>query len=103
MNGSDASTAPPPADKASTQAVTALILGVLGLACCQFLSPIAWFLGRQELLAIREGRSPTAGEPIASVARALGIAGTILIFLIIAWIVFFGGLAFLSALANHHS
>jgi len=103
MDGSDAAPVPPPAEKASSQAVTALVLGVLGFACCQLLAPIAWFLGRQELLAIREGRAPAAGETLASVARALGIAGTILILFILAWIVFFGGLAFLSALASHQS
>jgi hypothetical protein len=98
MDGTDGQAAP----SASSQAVTALVLGVLGLACCQLLSPIAWFLGNQEVRAIREGRSPQAGQSIATVAVALGIGGTILMLFILLWIVFFGGLAFLSAMMQSH-
>jgi hypothetical protein len=87
---------------ASSQAVTALVLGVLGLVCCQLLSPIAWFLGNQEVRAIREGRSPQAGQSIAAVAVALGIGGTILMLFILLWVVFFGGLAVLSTLMPGH-
>jgi hypothetical protein len=86
---------------ASSQAITALILSLLGFAtCCHLLSPIAWYLGRQEQRAIREGRSPKAGEVLAQIAVVLGIIGTLILVFFLFWIFFFGGLAVLSALAN---
>src|SRR5215207_5715268 len=86
---------------ASSQAITALILSLLGFAtCCHLLSPIAWYLGRQEQKAIREGRSPKAGEALAQIAVVLGIIGTLIMVFFLFWVFFFGGLAVLSAMAN---
>ena len=88
-------------ESASSQAITALILSLLGFAtCCHLLSPIAWYLGRQEQNAIREGRSPKAGESLAQIAVVLGIVGTLILVFFAFWVFFFGGLAVLSALAN---
>src|SRR5215218_9196745 len=85
----------------SSQAITALILSLLGfVTCCHLLSPIAWYLGRQEQKAIREGRSPKQGEVLAQIAVVLGIIGTLILVFFVFWIFFFGGLAVLSALAN---
>ena len=85
----------------SSQAITALILSLLGFAtCCHLLSPIAWYLGRQEQKAIREGRSPKAGESLAQIAVITGIVGTLILVFFLFWIFFFGGMAVLSALAN---
>lgn len=86
---------------ASSQAITALILSLLGfVTCCHLLSPIAWYLGRQESKAIREGRAPKAGEVLAQLATILGIVGTLVLVFFVFWIFFFGGLAVLSALAH---
>lgn len=90
-------TAPP---ASSSQAVTALVLGILGIVCCGFLAPIAWYLGNQELRAIREGRAPATGEGLAKAAQILGIIGSILLVLSLIWIFFMGGMAFLSAIAG---
>ena len=79
----------------SNQAITALVLGILGIICCGLLAPIAWYLGNQELMAIREGRSPAAGEGLAKAAKILGIIGTVLLVLSILWIFFAGGMAVL--------
>jgi uncharacterized membrane protein YjgN (DUF898 family) len=79
----------------SNQAITALVLGILGIICCGLLAPIAWYLGNQELLAIREGRSPAAGEGLAKAAKILGIIGTVLLVLSLLWIFFAGGMAVL--------
>jgi hypothetical protein len=88
-------------ESASSQAITALIVSLLGFAtCCHLLSPIAWYLGRQEQKAIREGRSPKAGESLAQIAVVLGIVGTLILVFFAFWVFFFGGLAVLSALAN---
>lgn len=86
---------------ASSQAITALILSLLGfVTCCHLLSPIAWYLGRQEQKAIREGRAPKQGEVLAQIAVILGIIGTLILVFFLFWLIFLGGLAALSALAN---
>ena len=85
---------------ASTQAITALVLGILGVICCNILGPIAWYMGNQELQAIREGRSPIAGEGLAKAGQILGIIGTVLIVLGLLWFFLWGGLAVFQAMMN---
>lgn len=86
---------------ASTQAITSLVVGILGIvSCCYLLSPVAWYIGSQELKSIREGRSPAAGEVLANVGRILGIVGTVLLVLSLLWVFFMGGLAVLAGLSN---
>lgn len=89
--------APP---KSSSQATTALVLGILGVVCCGLLAPIAWYMGNQEMKAIREGRSPAAGEGITKAAVILGIIGTVLLALSLCWIFFAGGMAVLSGMSQ---
>lgn len=91
---------PPTAQPASSQAVTALVLGVISIACCQLLGPFAWYLGQQERKAIREGRSSPAGETLAIVAIVLGILGTLTLAFIALWFLFFGGMAVLGGLMS---
>lgn len=87
----------PPAP--SSQAITSLVLGIVSyVTCCLLLSPVAWYIGRQELNAIRAGRSPAAGESLAQVGMILGIIGTLLLAMALFWIFLFGGLAVLSAM-----
>lgn len=81
---------------ASSQAITALVVGILGVICCGLLAPIAWYLGSQEQKAIREGRSPAAGQGLAQAAVILGIIGTVLLVFGLLWIFFWGGMAILS-------
>jgi hypothetical protein len=88
-----------PAQKGSNQALTALILGIVGIVCCQLVGPIAWYLGSQETKAIREGRSSPAGEGFAKAGMILGIISTILLVLGVIWIFFMGGMAILSGLS----
>ena len=54
--------APPATDKASSRATTSLVLGIVGFLCCQLCSPFAWYMGAQELKAIK-------GEPARRRAR----------------------------------
>ncbi|MBI2346252.1 MAG: DUF4190 domain-containing protein [Deltaproteobacteria bacterium] len=64
---------------ASVKAIAALVLGILSLICCGFIAGIpAIILGRSEMTAIREGRSPIAGEAVAKIGYVLGIIGTVL-------------------------
>jgi hypothetical protein len=92
---------PPPAQSASSQAVTAFVLGLLGLTCCPLVGPVAWFLGKQEAAAIAAGRSPASGEGIAKAGFILGILGTIYLAGGLLWMFFLGGMAFLSAMFSH--
>ena len=90
----------PVQQKASSQAVTALVLVIVGIVCCQLCAPVAWYMGGKELKAIQEGRSPVAGQGFAKAGQILGIIGTILLVLSFLWIIFFGGMAILQGMAN---
>jgi len=95
---------PPPPSAASAsasgQAITALVLGILGVVCCGLLAPVAWFLGQTELTAIGAGRAPAAGQGLAMAAKVLGIIGTILCVFGLLWMFFWGGMAVLQGLAH---
>ena len=93
-------TASPTPMKASSQATTALVLGIIGLICCNLLAPVAWYMGNKELQAIRSGLSSPAGEGTAKAGMVLGIIGTIFLILGIIWIFFMGGMAILSGMAG---
>jgi hypothetical protein len=58
--------------KASTRAITALVLAILGLNCGPFLGIPAVILGTQELAAIDRGEAPHKGRPLAKGAQILG-------------------------------
>lgn len=83
-------TAPPPppppsapAEKASGKALAALILGIIGLLCCNLLGPVAWIIGSQEKKAIAQGESSKAGETMAQIGFILGIIDTVILILTI--------------------
>jgi Domain of unknown function (DUF4190) len=96
---------PPPSApvsaSASNQAITALVLGLLGITCCHIVAPVAWFLGHGELRAIRAGRAPAAGEGFALAGKILGIIGTVILIVAFVWVLFFGGMVVLQGLAHH--
>jgi hypothetical protein len=71
----------PPATQpgASTNAIVALVLGILSLICCGCIAGIAGIIvGKGELAAINEGRSPEAGRGMAQIGMILSIIGTVL-------------------------
>jgi hypothetical protein len=92
---------PAPPQPAGKQAVTAFVLGILGLACCPLFGPFAWYMGKQEQAAIAQGLSPASGEGMAKAAFVLGILGSIYMAGAVLWVFFMGGLAFISAAFNH--
>jgi hypothetical protein len=61
------------------QATTVLILGVLGIALCQVMAPIAWFLGTKALREIDAAPQQYGGRSQVNVGRILGLVGTILL------------------------
>jgi hypothetical protein len=81
----------------SSRATTSLVLGILGIVCCQICAPIAWYMGNNELKAIRAGTAPAAGEGMAKAGKITGIIGTILLILSLIWVFFFGGMAMIQA------
>ena len=95
---------PPASGAASTQAITALVLGIVGIVCCTPAAPVAWYLGLNEERAIREGRAAVAGAGIATAAKILGIIGTVILVLGLLfgllWMLFFGGMAVLQGISN---
>ena len=91
-----AATAAP--DKPSSQAVTALVLGILSVVCCQILGPVAWYLGNQEQRSIREGRSSAAGQGFATAGVILGIIGTVFLVFGLFWVFAMGGMAVVGAM-----
>jgi small-conductance mechanosensitive channel len=77
--GGPAATAAPGTKPDNTKAIVTLVLGILSIICCGFLAGIpAIFLGRAELKAIDEGRSPEQNRNLAKIGYILGIVGTIL-------------------------
>lgn len=68
-----------PAYPEQSQATTALVLGILGIICCQPLGIFAWVMGNNEIAAIREGRRNPANEGTAGAARILGIISVVLL------------------------
>lgn len=70
-----------------SQATTVLVLGILGFAVCQLLSPFAWVMGNTEIAAIDAGRRPADQRTIANVGRILGIIGTVIVLLMILGVV----------------
>lgn len=76
---SPATPSPAPAQGENTKAIITLVLGILSLICCGFFAGIpAIFVGRSELKAIDEGRSPESNRTLTKVGFILGIVGTIL-------------------------
>lgn len=75
-----------------------LVLGIIGLLCCNLLGPVVWFMGKQEMDGIAAGRISSANEGTAKAGMILGIIATVLLvigcIMGILWLVF-GGLAVL--------
>lgn len=68
---------PPPQYPESSEATTALVLGILGIIVCGILGPFAWNIGSRELRAIEEGRRDPTNRGTANAGRILGIVGTV--------------------------
>ena len=84
----------------ASRATMAVVFGVLGIICCGLLAPVAWYLGNEELKQIDAGRIADTTRGMAQVAKILGIIGTILLGLGLLWVLFFGGMTSLGALAG---
>ena len=61
------------------QAVTVLILGILGLVLCQLISPFAWVMGNRVVGEIDASGGQLGGRTQANAGRICGIVGTCLL------------------------
>ncbi len=82
---------------AKGNATLILVLGIVGLLCCNLLGPVVWYMGKQELQGIAEGRIAAVNEGTAKAGMILGMIGTALLVFGILWIFLFGGMAILGA------
>ena len=70
------------------QAMTVLIIGILGLVLCQLLGPFAWTMGNRVVAEIDASGGAYAGRDQANIGRILGIVGTALLALSILVVIF---------------
>ena len=75
------------------QAVTAMVLGILGLVCCGVASPFALWLGRKSMKEIDASGGWLGGRGQAQAGFILGIIGTVLWVLGVLFYVVLAGLA----------
>jgi hypothetical protein len=81
---------PTPQYPEASQATTALVLGIVGIVTCLgALSPIAWWMGHQEMKAIEGGRRSPENRGTANAAKILGIVGTVLLCIAIISVILF--------------
>jgi uncharacterized membrane protein YjgN (DUF898 family) len=77
-----------PAYPEQSQATTALVLGILGIVCCQVLAPVAWIMANNEMEGIRAGRRNPTNEGTSNAARIIGIVGTVLLAIGVVFLIF---------------
>jgi len=71
----------------SSRATTALVLGILGVVCCQLLSIPALVIGKSEMNDVDRGLAPVEGRGFAQAGYILGLVGVIfLVLLLLSWV-----------------
>ena len=68
--------ADPGAPGNASNAVTALVLGILGIVLCPLLGPVAWVLGRKGEQEIDHSGGAVGGRGLATAGKILGMVGT---------------------------
>ena len=63
----------------SSQATTALVLGIVSIVVCGLCAPFAWYIGNEEIRAIDAGRRDPGNRGTAQAGRIIGMIVTILI------------------------
>lgn len=65
------------------QAVTVLVLGIVGLTVVPFVAPFAWYIGNQALREIDADPGRYGRRDWVNVGRILGIVGTVVLGLVL--------------------
>jgi hypothetical protein len=71
------------------RAQTSLILGILGLVLCQVAAPFAWVTGKRTVNEIDASRGMLGGRSQAQTGYVLGIVGTVILGLGVAFMLFY--------------
>ena len=78
----------------ASNAVVALILGILGIILCPICAPIAWSTGGKAKREIDGSADALGGRGLATAGRILGIVGSCLLVVyvvfFVVWVVVFG-------------
>lgn len=78
-----------PGGEQHPKAVTVLVLGILSLACCGLLGPVAWVMGNNVVREIDSMPGRFGNRSIANAGRICGIVGTA--FLVLSIVVLVSG------------
>ena len=69
----------PPTYPEESQALAALLVGILGLfMCLGAISPFGWVMANKELTAISSGRRDPSKKDLANAAKVVSIVGTVM-------------------------
>lgn len=79
-----------------SQSVLSLVLGILSLACCPLLGPVAFYIGNGSLNRIRASNGALGGAGLSQAGRILGIIGSIWLVLVLIYFV----VAFIAAVSH---
>jgi hypothetical protein len=79
----------------SSRAVTALVLGILGIVFCPLAAPVAWAIGREAEQQIDASGGALDGRGLATAGKITGIIGAVMLVLyVLAFVLFFVVLAY---------
>lgn len=87
---------PYPSSPDHPQATTVLVVGLLSLAVCQVLGPVAWVMGNSAVREIDASAGTLRGRDAANIGRICGIIATAL--MVVALLLVTGVFAFGAAL-----
>lgn len=63
----------------TTNPTMLIVMGVLGIFCCNILAPITWVMSNNAMNTINAGQAPEFERGNVNVGRILGIVGTVLL------------------------
>ena len=68
----------------ASNAVAALVLGILGIILCPLLGPVAWVLGRKGEQEVARSGGAVGGRCLATAGKIVGMVGTFFLLILFA-------------------